>query len=147
MGGNMNKAITMEIYTSRLDVKEGEFVVLFGIQGVGKSYTLNKIKRDYPDKVCFLLRSERTAIRHRVEIVSAITRPYKIFLFDEPTDHNLDREDRMELLALIKTLHDQGNTIIMATHDFAAVELGTRIIELFPDKSFIEHGQGLHHLL
>ena len=53
----------------------------------------------------------------------------------------------MEILSLSKKLNDQGKTIIMATHDRAAIELGTRIFEIMEDKTFIDHGPGLHHTL
>lgn len=139
--------IYIELFTSRIKVKPGEFIVLYGEKGVGKSTCINAIQRNYPDRSCLLVTSERTSERQNVAIVRAVAYPTNIYLFDEPTSFNTFRENRIELLYLIKKLHDQGNTIVMATWDQGAIEMGTRVIELFENKTFIDHGPGLFKLL
>jgi len=134
-----------------IEVKEGDFIVLYGIQGVGKTYNLNGFKRDYQEEACFLWGADykqnyASEVQHRIEVLKAVAQPYKVFLLDEPTHHLMDRKARVELLTAIRRIHDHGHTIVMATHDFAAMEMATRIIEMFPDKSFIEHGPGLHRI-
>ena len=48
-----------------------------------------------------------------------------IILADEPTG-NLDIESRGRVLDFLDTLHAQGRTIVMVTHDTAAAERASR---------------------
>jgi iron complex transport system ATP-binding protein len=43
-----------------------------------------------------------------------------VILLDEPTAH-LDLEHALTVLALCRTLSEQGRTVVLATHDLAAV--------------------------
>jgi ABC-type lipoprotein export system ATPase subunit len=141
------KKIELRIFDVRVRLKEGDFIAIHGDANTGKSPILRDFSREYPEETCFIIRDDVPHIQHRVNVLKAIVKPSEIYLLDEPTGHSLDREDRMKILALIKELHDQGKTIIMATHDQAAIELATRIIEIMEDKTFIDHGPGLHHML
>lgn len=139
--------ITLIVKDIRIIIEQGEFVTIYGVAGSGKSPILRDLSRDYPDRVCFLIRDDVPHVQHRINILKAVLGGHDIYLFDEPTGHGLVRAQRMEMLSLIHRLHDHGKTIIMATHDQAAIELGTRVIELMEDQTFIDHGPGLHRTL
>jgi putative ABC transport system ATP-binding protein len=82
--------------------------------------------------------SERTGHRpdqlsggemQRVAIARALIAKPAVLLADEPTG-NLDSHTSEEIFLLLKTLHDQGQTIVMVTHDSKAAAYGSRIVTL-----------------
>jgi len=67
--------------------------------------------------------------RQRVAVARAlVTRP-SIILADEPTG-NLDSKTGEEIMMLFQELHDQGNTIILVTHEPDIAEHAARTIRL-----------------
>ncbi|HRE80966.1 MAG TPA: ABC transporter ATP-binding protein [Opitutaceae bacterium] len=67
--------------------------------------------------------------RQRVAIARAlVTRP-SIILADEPTG-NLDSKTGVEIMALFEQLYDQGNTIIVVTHEEDIAQHARRIVRL-----------------
>ncbi len=67
--------------------------------------------------------------RQRVAVARAlVTRP-SIILADEPTG-NLDSKTGEEIMALFQELHDQGNTIILVTHEADIAEHAHRVVRL-----------------
>jgi len=67
--------------------------------------------------------------RQRVAVARAlVTRP-SIILADEPTG-NLDSKTGEEIMMLFQELHDQGNTIILVTHEPDIAEHALRTIRL-----------------
>lgn len=65
----------------------------------------------------------------RVAIARALSNQPDLIIADEPTGE-LDRKTGASILALIKELQIGGLTVIMATHDPHAAELGHRVIEM-----------------
>src|ERR1700741_634676 len=65
--------------------------------------------------------------RQRVAIARALVNSPSIVLADEPTG-NLDSKTGDEIMALFETLHAQGNTIIVVTHENDIAQHAHRII-------------------
>lgn len=67
--------------------------------------------------------------RQRVAIARALVNHPSIILADEPTG-NLDSKTSIEILGLFEQIHDQGNTIILVTHEEDIARHAHRIIRL-----------------
>jgi len=67
--------------------------------------------------------------RQRVAIARALVNSPSIVLADEPTG-NLDSKTGDEIMALFETLHAQGNTIILVTHENDIAQHAHRIIHI-----------------
>jgi putative ABC transport system ATP-binding protein len=67
--------------------------------------------------------------RQRVAIARALVNDPSIILADEPTG-NLDSRTGEEIMEIFEGLHDQGNTIILVTHEEYIAEHSDRIIRL-----------------
>ena len=67
--------------------------------------------------------------RQRVAIARALVNTPSILLADEPTG-NLDSQTGEEIMALFARLHQQGNTIILVTHESEIAAHAHRIIRL-----------------
>src|SRR4030042_5881627 len=91
---------------------------------------------------------EKIGLSHRIEhkpnqlsggeqqrgaIVRAWINDPKLILADEPTG-NLDSHSGQEVMQILQDLNDQGNTIVMVTHENEVAECGKRIITLFDGK-------------
>lgn len=71
--------------------------------------------------------------QQRVAVARALVSNPAILLADEPTGA-LDSQTSKEVLELFKELKEQGNTIIMITHDNSVAECGDRIINIIDGK-------------
>jgi putative ABC transport system ATP-binding protein len=67
--------------------------------------------------------------RQRVAIARALVNSPSIILADEPTG-NLDSKTSYDIMKLFQELHDQGNTIIMVTHEDDIAHYAHRIVRL-----------------
>jgi putative ABC transport system ATP-binding protein len=67
--------------------------------------------------------------RQRVAVARALVTKPSIILADEPTG-NLDTKTGDEIMMLFEEIHDQGNTIILVTHEEYIAEHAKRIIRL-----------------
>lgn len=71
--------------------------------------------------------------QQRVSIARALVNNPQILLADEPTG-NLDQKTGGVILDLLKTLHAEGHTILLVTHDLNIGKMGERIIHLIDGK-------------
>jgi len=67
--------------------------------------------------------------RQRVAIARALVNNPSIILADEPTG-NLDSETSIEIMKLFQKIHQNGNTIIVVTHEEDIAKYAGRIIRL-----------------
>ncbi len=67
--------------------------------------------------------------QQRVAIARAIASQPSLFLADEPTG-NLDSSTGKEIMELFHELHEQGNTIVLITHDDSVARQAARSIHI-----------------
>ncbi|HEY8414422.1 MAG TPA: ABC transporter ATP-binding protein [Thermaerobacter sp.] len=67
--------------------------------------------------------------QQRVAIARALANRPTVLLADEPTG-NLDSASGAEILALFESLHREGATILLVTHDRAVAERARRILHI-----------------
>ena len=80
--------------------------------------------------------------RQRVAIARALVNSPSIILADEPTG-NLDTATGNEIMALFQHLHNQGNTIILVTHEHDIALHAHRVIHIRDGK--IERDEPVEH--
>ncbi|MEA3296454.1 MAG: ABC transporter ATP-binding protein [candidate division Zixibacteria bacterium] len=68
--------------------------------------------------------------RQRVAIARALVNQPSLLLADEPTG-NLDSKTSLEIMKLIDELHQQGNTIIIVTHEKSVARHADRVLSIF----------------
>lgn len=71
--------------------------------------------------------------QQRCAIARALVTKPKLILADEPTG-NLDSKTGYEILALFDRLHQEGNTIVLITHDAGVAARAQRVIHIVDGK-------------
>ena len=79
--------------------------------------------------------------RQRVAIARALITQPAVILADEPTG-NLDSKTGVEIMRLLKTLNDEGRTIIVVTHDVNVAQYANRICHM--RDGVLTEGESLH---
>lgn len=67
--------------------------------------------------------------QQRIAIARLIVKPCQVIIADEPTG-NLDEENKTIIMNLLQSFHDQGKTLIIASHDSDVLAMGERTIHL-----------------
>ncbi|MCB0609724.1 MAG: ABC transporter ATP-binding protein [Lewinellaceae bacterium] len=67
--------------------------------------------------------------RQRVAIARALVNSPSIILADEPTG-NLDSKTSIEIMGIFEEIHEQGNTVILVTHEPDIAEHAHRVVRL-----------------
>jgi putative ABC transport system ATP-binding protein len=81
--------------------------------------------------------------RQRVAIARALVNHPSIILADEPTG-NLDSKTGLEIMALLDTLHAQGNTIVVVTHEPDIAGFAHRIVHIRDGQIFSDEPSERH---
>ena len=71
--------------------------------------------------------------QQRIAVARAIAGNPSIILADEPTG-NLDRENSLEVLSILKSLSRKGKTVVMVTHDEFIARSADKIIRITDGK-------------
>ena len=67
--------------------------------------------------------------KQRIGLARAVINHPKIILADEPSG-NLDPENSLKIMELLKKLNNQGQTIVMVTHNMETTKYGNRVISI-----------------
>jgi putative ABC transport system ATP-binding protein len=67
--------------------------------------------------------------QQRVALARALVNRPDVLLADEPTG-NLDTQSTREVLALLRTYHERGQTIVLVTHDARVASAADRVIHM-----------------
>lgn len=78
------------------------------------------------------IKSYSVGMRQKVGIMQAIMENQNLILFDEPS-RGLDKKSVVRFIELVKQLHNEGKTVIIASHD---------VLEDIPFTSFYELDDG-----
>jgi putative ABC transport system ATP-binding protein len=65
----------------------------------------------------------------RVAIARALANNPSILLADEPTG-NLDQENGLKIMSILKEINMEGTTIVLVTHDLALAKCADRVVQM-----------------
>ena len=78
--------------------------------------------------------------QQRVAIARAIAQAPPIILADEPTG-NLDSGSSKEIMEILKSLHEEGRTVILITHDNEIAKQAKRVIKIIDGQIVQDSGK------
>jgi putative ABC transport system ATP-binding protein len=81
--------------------------------------------------------------QQRVCIARSLINNPRILIADEPTG-NLDQSNGEKVLNLIKDLHEEGNTILLVTHNLEIAKKGDNILEIIDGKISSKNGRPIN---
>ena len=113
--------VMMPLYYDRIHPRspeEGEQKALQTLELVGLSDRVNHMPQELSG-----------GQQQRVAIARALVNDPVMVIADEPTG-NLDSHSGREIMELLHTLHGQGVTIVMVTHDQRVAEYTQRVVRL-----------------
>lgn len=67
--------------------------------------------------------------KQRVAIARALVTGPNVIFADEPTG-NLDSQSGLQIMEILKSLHEKGRTVILVTHETQTAEFANRIIRM-----------------
>lgn len=67
--------------------------------------------------------------KQRVAIARALVTDPNVIFADEPTG-NLDSQSGLQIMEILKSLHNKGRTVILVTHETQTAEFANRIISM-----------------
>ncbi len=120
----LDNVLLPTIYTPNLDKSRAEVLAKKLLEEVGLSHRIGH----RPNQLS-------GGEQQRVAIVRALINKPRLILADEPTG-NLDSKSGQEVIEILQKLNQEGNTILMVTHEKEVAECARRIIE-FKDGSVI----------
>ncbi|MFH0912524.1 MAG: ABC transporter ATP-binding protein [Patescibacteria group bacterium] len=106
------------IYNNKFSSSEQRKIAEQALQSVGLSHRL----KSFPNQLS-------GGEQQRVAIARALVSNPQIIFADEPTG-NLDTKTSIEIMEILKHLHQQGKTIILVTHETAISKFAERIINI-----------------
>ena len=130
----------------KLSVLENvEVSMMYG--GVPKAERIERAKKaldrvDLSDKLEHTPSQLSGGQQQRVSIARALAGNPSIILADEPTGA-LDSRTGREVLHLLQELHNEGNTIVLITHDNSIAATAPRIIQLADGKIIYDGPSGV----
>ncbi len=67
--------------------------------------------------------------KQRVAIARALVTEPNVIFADEPTG-NLDSKSGLQIMEILKSLHDRGRTVVLVTHETQTAEFADRILRM-----------------
>ena len=130
----LDNVLLPTIYTPLLDKKDVEERARRLLSKMGLSHRVNH----RPNQLS-------GGEQQRVAIVRALINCPRLILADEPTG-NLDSKSGQEVMEVLQDLNEEGNTILMVTHEKYVAECARRIINLKDGEVLIDKKVSERHI-
>ncbi|KAK8792926.1 hypothetical protein WA158_005090 [Blastocystis sp. Blastoise] len=119
------------ILSGKLNKQERKNRVIYLLKKVG----MYKRKDNYPSQMS-------GGEQQRVTIARALANNPSLLLLDEPTG-DLDTTNTYRIIRLLYSIHNEGTTLLMVTHDMNIPSIGTRILYINDGKILQEQYNGI----